>query len=106
MATDTSPTMRLLFFTSKDCHFCADMKKRKVVDLFAKSHPDVQVIHVDVDSPAGSDTADTYGVEAMPCLVFERAPDGCGGPLARANSQLTLQQLEQLHSKARKKLEA
>lgn len=102
MAT-TGKTMQLLFFTSKDCHFCADMKKRKVVELFGKDHPDVEVINVDTDTAIGSDQADAYGVEGMPCLVFERA-GGCGGPLARVNEQVSLQQLNELHKKAAAKL--
>lgn len=91
--------IKLLVFSSKGCINCVQMKKRKVVDLFAKDNEQVEVEEVDTDSEEGDTLADKYNVMSLPTLVFEYT-DAPGAELLRQEGAVTLQQLGALYERA------
>eukprot|EP01064_Diplonema_japonicum_P026875 TRINITY_DN3846_c8_g1_i1.p1 TRINITY_DN3846_c8_g1~~TRINITY_DN3846_c8_g1_i1.p1 ORF type:complete len:205 (+),score=35.69 TRINITY_DN3846_c8_g1_i1:60-617(+) len=80
----------VLYFTATWCGPC--QKVKPAVRNFAETHPDVQVIAVDVDEH--EDLASRYSIIAMPTFIL-MAP-GCGKQLSRAKhiNDIDLSELE------------
>ncbi len=102
---DETAKLKLLIFTSPTCSVCDLLKKRGVVEVFKKDHPDgeVDVASVNVDTTAGGEFADAYNVRYMPTFIFT-AFDEPSVELSRADGFQTLAQLTALYRKARNKI--
>ncbi len=97
--------LKLLIFTSPTCSVCDLLKKRGVVEVFKKDHPNSEVVveSVNADTTTGGALADTYDVRYMPTFIFT-ALDEPSVELSRANGFQTLAQLTALYRKARNKI--
>lgn len=99
----TEKKYRLIKFESGTCAFCKSMDKTKVLEKFADSVGDVQVLKVSIADEKGvpykdgEKWANGYGIAALPTLVFE---DATGRELARAEGALPLKAIRILYAQA------
>lgn len=81
----STPRLKMIFFTSKDCSVCSDVKKR-VLPVFQKAHPELKIeeVKIGLDAPSDNTTAearaDAYGIRGVPAIFFELEglPQGSG----------------------------
>jgi glutaredoxin len=64
------PNIRIFVFTAEGCHFCKPHKK--VVDTFAKAHPEVGLKYIDVTTAAPEEIrfALDHDVSSVPTTFF------------------------------------
>lgn len=92
--------MQLLKFGASWCPACAALTRARTIEEFAELHPDVKVVHLNINRQKASDIADEYNVRAIPSILF---CDSKGNALNSVTGLVTLSQLEKAYRKARDK---
>jgi len=113
-ATKSAPRVRLLKFGGASCPPCIAMDKAKTLERLKDEFPELTIVKLDIynedgEAPEGSDYAkndalsDSYDVEALPTLIFER--ETTDGPIEflRFEGGMSFSALKKEYEKEREK---